>query len=135
MAKRTARQSFAEIVREVHTAPPAAIAEPTGPDLSSGRAKDPGGHIWEKVAGGTSATRAFALASAGGVVAWDPCGCGGYCGITWYDRDDVARLVAAGKPHVRNNKRYRGSLSEWATTDGRRLVLAEAEVRWGHLLA
>ena len=44
-----------------------------------------------------SAKRAQELAQAGAAIVYDPCGCGGYCGLTWFDPQDVNRMVAAGR--------------------------------------
>lgn len=131
MARRSNSRSFADIVREVERG---AVETPSDTATPAGCLKAPDGPIWSYVSN-ISAPRALALADSGAVVAWDPCGCGGYCGITWYTPDDVRRLVAAGPPRVKNNKRWNGRLSEWHEPAGGRLVLAEDAVIWGHLLS
>ena len=128
MGRRTPRQTFAEVLREIEQTP-AAAERP-----SAGGTTDPDGTSWLPVAARIDPGRALSLAAAGARVAWDPCGCGGYCGFDWFSPTEVARLVAAGIPVVRNNRRKYGSLSEWASEDGRSLVVAEAFVRWADLL-
>ncbi len=48
--------------------------------------------------------------------------------------DEVAQLVRVGTPILRRTRRRHGNISEWATADGQRLVVAEDSVRWGNLL-
>lgn len=95
---------------------------------------DAEGVRWVQTNDSISAGQAHALVEQGARGAWDPCGCGGYCGVTWFSPDQVSRLLAAGSPLVRSTKRRRGSLSEWATEDGRVLVVAEDAVRWADLM-
>ena len=127
MSKRPRTPTFAEIVREVEQAPPPRVDDRSG-------VVDRDGTRWHQTAGEISPGRAFQLAAEGAAVAWDPCGCGGYCGFDWFGADEVARLVAAGRPTVRDTKRHQGNLSEWASEDGRVLVVAEQAVRWGDLI-
>jgi hypothetical protein len=135
MAGRQPKQTFADIVRDVEEHP-AVVKDATGPDLSSGRAKGPDGRVWNRVADTISEERALELAEAGAAVAYDPCGCGGYCGLDWFTPEQVAALAAGGPPTVKNTKRRSGHLSEWATDDGtEHLVLGEDNVRWGELMA
>ena len=122
------RPSFADIVREVRE-------QPAAEELRQPGVVDPTGTRWRPTQRSISAGQAHALAEKGAHVAWDPCGCGGYCGFTWFSSDDTTRLVAAGTPTVRNTKRHRGNISEWQSDDGRVLVVAEDAVRWSDLLA
>lgn len=89
---------------------------------------------WHHLRDGVAAAEALSMAAAGAAVAWDPCSCGGYCGMRWYTRRDVEQMVCAGEPVVRVSKRHRGGISEWVTDDGQRLVVAEDAVTWGDLL-
>ena len=68
-------------------------------------------------------------------MAWDPYGCGGYCGFRWFNPDQVALLVSSGTPTVRHTKRRRGNHSQWTSGEGKALVVAEDAVRWADLLA
>lgn len=128
MSKRAARRTFAEIVREVEETPAA-------PEPRAGGVEDPFGTYWTPQNGEITPSQALDLAGAGAAVAWDPCGCGGYCGFTWFDQQQVDRLVAAGAPTIRHTKRRRGNISEWASEDGRALVVAEDDVHWADLLS
>lgn len=67
----------------------------------------------------------------GACVAWDRCGCGGYCGFDWFTAEDVARTVAAGTPKGKRTKRRKGNLSVWTDADGGVLVVAEDAVQRG----
>ncbi len=127
MGKRAHRQTFADVVREVEETP-------TAPEPRTGGITDPNGTYWLPNKRQISPSQALALASAGASVAWDACGCGGYCGFTWFSPEQVARLVSAGTPTIRHTKRRRGNISEWASEDGRALVVAEDAVRWADLL-
>ena len=127
MTKRAHRRPFAEVVREVRETP-------SPPQATHGGIADPQGRHWVRNKQEISPGHALALAAAGAPVAWDACGCGGHCGFTWLAPDEVAQLVRAGTPVVRRTKRRHGNISEWATVDGQRLVVAEDAVRWGDLL-
>lgn len=122
------RRSFADIVAEVREQPAAVEPLPTG-------VVDPEGTRWHPGTSSISEGQAHALVERGARVAWDPCGCGGYCGFTWFGPEDAAQLVAAGTPKVRRTSRHRGNISKWTAEDGRVLVVAEDAVRWGHLMA
>jgi hypothetical protein len=127
MGKRPPRQTFAEVVREVEEAP-------VTPEPRTGGITDPTGTHWMPINRQISPGHALALAAAGAPVAWDACGCRGYCGFTWFSEAQVAGLVRAGAPTIRHTKRRRGNLSEWGSEDGRALVVAEDAVRWADLL-
>lgn len=126
VSERAPRQPFAEIVREV-------LQTPAKPEPRTGGITDPSGTYWRPDTQ-ISPTEALALAAGGASVAWDECGCGGYCGFRWFSTDEVTWLVAAGAPTVRRTKRRRGNLSRWAGDDSPLLVVAEDAVRWGDLL-
>ncbi|WP_258723260.1 hypothetical protein [Cellulomonas sp. NS3] len=122
------RKSFADVVREV-------LEQPTVSEPESGGVTDPEGTRWRPSKSSISEGQAHALLKHGARVAWDPCGCGGYCGFTWFGPEEAARLFASGTPTVRNTKRRRGNISEWTADDGRVLVVAEDAVRWADLMA
>jgi hypothetical protein len=127
VSKESKGKTFADIVREVDEQP----LVPT-PDYSG--VVDRNGRRWHRHLAEISPARALELAKAGAQVAWDPCGCGGYCGFDWYGADQVARMVASGTPKVRHSKRRTGSISQWATADGGVLVVAESAVQWGGII-
>jgi len=128
VSKRPTRQTFAEVVREVE-------ATPVVPEPKTGGVTDPNGTYWTQDIGEISPSEALDLATSGAAVAWDPCGCGGYCGFTWFGPEDVQRLVRAGTPIVRHTKRRHSNISKWVSEAGRSLVIAEDAVRWGDLLS
>lgn len=134
MKKRPVRQSFADIVRDVESTPQP-IPEPKRPGIGEdGVLTDPDGREYRRVSDEVGPARALELATAGAVVAWDPCGCGGYCGFDWFNADDVSTMVASGPPTIKNNKRHRGNISEWRSDPGVTLLLAQDDVRWSDLM-
>lgn len=124
VSKRPHTQTFADIVREVEETP----APPT-PDYSG--VVDPSGTRWHRHLTEISPAQALRLAAEGASVAWDPCGCGGYCGFRWFGPEEVAHMIAAGTPTVRHTKKRHGNISQWASEDGAVLVVAEDAVHWG----
>jgi hypothetical protein len=131
MARRVARKTFADTVREVEAMPPAQRRVGLSID---GVLTDPAGRQYTRVAD-VSAERALEVAAAGAVVVWDPCGCGGGCGFDWCSATEVQQLVASGPPVVANSRRLRGNISEWRTASGAALLLAEDMVRWGNRMS
>lgn len=91
---------------------------PATPEPDYSGLTDPEGTRWVKRRANISAGAAHALVKQGARVAWDPCGCGGYCGFTWFSAAEAALLVAAGTPTIRNTKRRHGNLSEWVADEG-----------------
>lgn len=134
MSKRDARKSFADIVREVESTP-----KPTDPPHRPGRYTDAfvdkDDRQYELVNEDISEGRALEAAQAGARVVWDPCGCGGYCGMEWYTAEDVQSMVNSGQPSIGRTKRHRGRISEWRSMEGSTLLLAEDGVIWGNALA
>jgi hypothetical protein len=84
-----------------------------------------------------SPTQALAAVQAGALVAWDACGCGGYCGFDWLDEDRRAALTRADRPRIggRPKKGQWGTVSLWRSLSGMELLVAQAYVRWGAELA
>jgi hypothetical protein len=69
-------------------------------------------------------------------VAWDACGCGGYCGFDWLGAERRGALLKAERPRIGGRKKgQQGNLSLWRSQQGVELILAEAHVRWGGELA
>ncbi len=99
MAKRRSQQSFADIVREVQSAP-----EPPEPERAPGlyvdEFVDRDNRHYVLVNEDVSEDGAFEAAETGALVVWDPCGCGGHCGMQWFTADDVRRMTASGKPTI-----------------------------------
>lgn len=128
MTKQPKGKTFAEVVREVEQ-------EPVEPVRDYSGVVDPTGTRWHQHLAEISPARALELAKEGAGIAWDRCGCGGYCGFDWYAADDVARMVAAGTPKLRHTKRKRGNLSLWKNEAEGLLVVAEDAVQWGDVLS
>jgi hypothetical protein len=127
MRKRPLRDSFADIVREVESRPPARAPRPV---LSrDGVLTHQNGRQYREV-GPVSPSRALELGVLGAVAAWDSCGCGGGCGFRWYSAKDVVEMASSGPPMLVARKREPASLSEWRTDSGATLILAQGAVRW-----
>ena len=120
---------FADIVdKTTRGAPPAPEPEP-GPTLVA-----PDGCRYLRACELTP-SGALDLVVAGARVAWDSCGCLGGCGeLKWFTPADGPRLVRAGPPILRTRKGTPGELSYWRTEEGRTLVLASYDVRWGRFM-
>jgi hypothetical protein len=127
VGKQSKGQTFAEMVREVEQQPAVPVIDYSG-------VTDPSGTRWHQDLAQISPGRALDLASGGARIAWDRCGCGGYCGFDWYAPEDEARMVAAGVPKVRATKRRHGNLSLWTNDAGGLLVVAEDAVQWGSVI-
>ena len=136
MVTQRRQPSFSEIVDAVKSSPQGVPPVPTEPGVyPDGIVLAPGGRRYVVAATDISPADAWADAAAGAIAAWDPCGCGGYCGLTWFDEADVAGMAAAGRPTIRRTKRAHGSISEYRSDDGRILLLVEGDVRWGEFFA
>lgn len=136
MVSQRREPSFRAIVEAVKATPQVAPPDRVQPGIDAdGTVVAPGGRTYRRTARDISAADAFTAAAAGAQLAWDPCGCGGYCGLTWFDEATVARMVVAGRPHIRRTKNGRGAISTYRSDDGHILLLAEDTVRWGSYLA
>lgn len=91
---------------------------------------DQQGRVYARINDHISGSRALELARTGAVVVWDSCGCGGGCGMDWFDEQEVAAMASSGTPDIRHTKRAHGTISEWRADDGAWLLLAEGAVRW-----
>lgn len=124
--------TFAAVVDDLQRRPPA----PTPDDRS--RLRSPDGRVFFPSVDELSPAEAAAMVAAGATVAWDSCGCQGYCGMEWFPATDNARFLRAGPPEFvprsRKVPHADGHLSAWRTDDGQVLVLATREVRWGGLM-
>lgn len=96
---------------------------------------DGGPSLWDQFwASPTTSDDDVELAAGGARVAWDHCGCGGYCGFDWYSPEEEARMLAAGTPDVGHTKRRQGALSLWTNDAGGSLIVAVNCVRWGGVI-
>ncbi|MFP5348117.1 MAG: hypothetical protein ACLGIA_13960 [Actinomycetes bacterium] len=130
MGKKPQHETFAELVKALDRQE-VSSTKPRRPGLyGRDQLVDREGHTYTRVAA-VSAEQAQELAKAGARVVYDPCGCGGYCGMTWFDRESVQRLAAAGPPVM---GRKRGWISHWRAEGGEAYLLVEDDVRWGDLL-
>jgi hypothetical protein len=97
---------------------------------------DESGHVYRQASPHLASSEAQDLALAGAGVVWDPCGCGGGCGMTWLSREDVKAAVASGPPKiVYKPPRHIGAVSKWVSDNGHVYLLAEEQVLWGDRLA
>lgn len=136
MAKPRRGPSFSDTVDAVKAASMAESPRSIEPGIQpDGKVVAPGGRSYEMAASDISSAVALAAASSGALVAWDSCGCGGGCELTWFNDDDVAHMATAGRPLIRRTKKAYGSISEYRSGDGRVLLLVEETVRWGPFFA
>lgn len=128
------RPTLREIVADLDASPVAADPDDVVPGKYSGDTLyDPDGHALVEAGEHRLApeeTRAAVLA--GARLAWDDCGCGGYCNeIVWPAPADLAGAAAQGAPRYGKND---GAHARLLTGNGGDVVLAEGRVRWGDLL-
>jgi hypothetical protein len=136
MSSKRREPSFQQVVDALRATPTVTPSAPEAPGIrANGRVITPEQRAYVQVARDISSAAAFDAAAAGARLAWDPCGCNGYCGLSWFDEAEVARLVASGRPTIRRTKKADGSISAYRSEDGRVLLLAEQDVRWGDALA
>jgi hypothetical protein len=131
------RPTFADIVRSERERP----ARTREPRLHPGRHGDllvtADHRRWALVTEDLAPSDAVRLVHDGSLLAFDPCGCGGACGIEIIDPSTIADLDRAGPPTVSSDPRHPGSLSHWTSQEepGTALVLAAGRVSWGRALA
>lgn len=133
--KNAHRQTIKEIVADLEQAP----ASPPEPVLiepgkySGDTLYDPDGHALVETADDDltpEQTRAAVLD--GARLAWDDCGCGGYCNaIEWPAPTDLRREAERAAPRFRKNT---GAHVQRLAGNGGDVLLAVGGVRWGDLL-
>jgi hypothetical protein len=129
------RPTFADIVAEVDATPSSpVVVAPVEPGKYSGSTLyDPDGHALVEAGSrelGPEELRAAVLD--GARLAWDECGCGGYCNaIEWPEREDLVREARRSAPRYQKNA---GVHVRMLTGNGGDVVLAAGRVRWGDLL-
>lgn len=130
VTKRERPATFAAVLGSL---PPATtVDEVIAPGrLTSEVAVDPSGTVYRELARVVSGAHVVELVSQGALVAWDSCGCGGYCPVDWLDEAQRAALLAGGAPRIRVKNRPEASMSQWRADDGSSLVLLSGPVRWG----
>jgi len=134
LARDRRRESFAEIVREERARPP----RPDRTRLPPGRHDDLlvlDGRRYTLITEPLEAAQARTLVRNGAQLAFDPCGCGGRCGIQILHEHALARQH--GNPTIGQGPNHPGSLSSWAAVEPPEttLVLASGHVSWGQALA
>jgi hypothetical protein len=87
--------------------------------------RGPDGRVFTVVERHLSVADVAGLAARGAWVAWDACGCHGYCDLDWFEPPTVAAV------ETRPTLGRLADLSEWlCEDDGSSLILATGEVRW-----
>lgn len=129
--------TFNEIVKEVREVSHEGAVVGRGPGLypdERGEVElvDSDGRSYRLTSAEVTALEALQLARSGAGIVWDPCGCGGGCGMTWLSKEEVNAAEAAGPPRiVRKPGRHIGNISSWSTEHGEVYLLAEDKVVWG----
>lgn len=136
VARDRRRKSFAEIVREERARPP----RPDRTRVPPGRHDDLlvlDGRRYTLITEPLEAARARTLVRDGAQLAFDPCGCGGRCGIQILHEHALAGSRQHGNPTIGQGPNHPGSLSSWAAVEPPEttLVLASGHVIWGRALA
>lgn len=134
---RRQRQTMAEIVDELRSQRPDSVVGMAEDATEVGGLVGPGGAVFVKVKHDLSPDQAVLAVAAGALVAWDPCGCGGYCGLDWLNAGRRQALMRAERPRIgrRPKKGQWGTVSLWRSVSEIELLLVEAYVRWGAELA
>lgn len=128
------RQTFAEIVAEVDSAPVQFAESPEiTPGLySGGILYDLSGHPLHEVDDHLlepDEIRASILAGAN--LVWDSCGCGGYCNdLEWLELASLQREAAKSAPRFR---KHRAARVTRMTGTGGDVLLVAGDLRWGEL--
>jgi len=130
VSRRERAATFAAVLGSL---PPVTVTEEVvDPGRLSGEvAVDPSGVTYRELTRDISGARVQGLVSRGALVAWDSCGCRGYCPVDWLDESQRAAVVAGPVPRVRPRDRPMASMSEWRAEDGSSLVVLAGPVRWG----
>lgn len=125
------REAFSEVLQNLKSRPAPPPTPPSnGVDLGADAWRGPEGTVWHAASDNVDAATARILVQAGALVALDPCGCGGGCGLRWLD--DAARVrLARVEPDVRPSKRFHGAITAWRDDQGRDLVVVQWPIRWG----
>ncbi len=124
VAKQRRAVPFSQAVQEVKATP---LASPAF-DLHG-----PGGRGYRLIERDISAVRARQIGTAGAMLGWDACGCGGDCGYRWYDAEKVALAAAVGLPTLRGTRGQEGGIALLRSDDGRDLLLLRWPARWAEL--
>jgi hypothetical protein len=128
------RETFAQIVAAVETAPALKDREPEAtPGLYSGETLfDLKGNALREVDDHALDPEEIRAAVLGGaLLVWDSCGCGGYCNaLEWPTQDKLRKEAEASAPRFRKNDRARVSLLTGAGGD---VLLVAGGLRWGDL--
>ncbi|MBW3615160.1 MAG: hypothetical protein KY439_07630 [Actinobacteria bacterium] len=137
VAKRRNTPTFNEIVKEVREVSHERVVVRRGAGFYPNERGevalvDDDGRSYRLTSAEVTPVEALELARSGAGIVWDPCGCGGGCGMTWLSKDEVDAAVAAGAPKiVRKPGRHIGNISSWTSEDGAVYLLAEDKVVWG----
>jgi hypothetical protein len=89
---------------------------------------------YELVTDELSPEDASALVRRGVNVVYDPCGCGGYCGLDWLSADELTGLAKAAPPVLRPNRHGIAALELWQSRAGKQLIVTAVDVYWGDVL-
>lgn len=133
VSKRGRAAPFSEVVAALKEHAPAERPKPPTPGLHDETLVDQHGKPYRFERDDVTPAEALALATAGALVAWDSCSCGGHCGLEWFGREEVRKMVLAGEPRIRK-KNYWEEIWEMRSADGECILLVLGDVRWGNLL-
>lgn len=105
----------------------------TGGFNAAGDLLDPEGRLLEHVAEGLTLDEAHGFVVGGALVAYDGCGCGGGCGLSWPDLADRKRLRADGPPRIPTKPFMHPQIDLWRG-EGGDVVFVMGDLDWGNAL-
>lgn len=124
---------FSEVVEALKASRPPETTVQPAPGLHDETLVDQRGEAYEVRRDRLTPAEALELAAAGALVVWDSCSCGGQCGLQWFGRDEVRRMVLSGEPRIRR-KNYWEEIWEMRSATDSCILLVFGDVRWGDIL-
>lgn len=129
--RRRGTEPFAAVLAALPEPAAAPTARARPGELAGAVLWDRSGREFRVAVAAIPGSRAQQLAGLGAQIAWDTCGCGGYCGRDWVEGEDLARFLSGPAPRVLSKDRSWSGVAEWRAGDGAPLVLLSGSVRFG----
>ncbi len=133
VTRRRKATPFKEVVAALKASQPPVVETRPGPGLYGEKLVHPDGRTYELARDELAPSEAQDLAAAGALVVWDACACCGYCGLEWFGRDEVRKMVADGEPRISKKNTWE-EIWEMRSSDGACVLLVWGDVRWSSLL-
>jgi hypothetical protein len=137
------KQSFSEIVADIRVKADSGLNRRGGPPPRpgafnlAGELFDPSGVLLRLATSEITPDQAADSVRGGALLAFESCGCGGGpgggCEIEWFDSADVDRANPHGEPTFVRGFGSPTWIDLWSG-DGRQVVFAHGDVKWGSIL-